>query len=176
MEAFRKRGIKVAPATAVMPMPIRVTHFDMKQVVVLRSKKNRKGIFIFILLSFFIIVIIFFTETILGVNNGPSPGDLLTYFVNTPTYYCYRPNFQYVWVNEDGNKISIATDENGFRNPPDYLKAAEVIVLGDSYIAGVNTVQDSTLVGLLRIAGVKTYNAGVDMFSSGQALQVLKSS
>ncbi len=76
--------------------------------------------------------------------------------------------------NEDGVVVEISTDEFGMRNRPGSLKNAEVIVLGDSFVAADNTVENETLVGELRALGINAYNAGMDGAGNFQQANFLK--
>jgi len=62
----------------------------------------------------------------------------------------------------------------GLRNPQRTLNKIDVIILGDSFIMASNTPEVVTLVGSLRNKGIKTYNAGMNGYSTFNALALLK--
>jgi hypothetical protein len=77
-------------------------------------------------------------------------------------YRTYVPLAHWPGGNEAGEQFEVSFDEMGLRNPTQSLARADVMVLGDSFIAADNTPIEHTLVGELRAAGVASYNAGVD--------------
>ena len=77
-------------------------------------------------------------------------------------YKTYVPQTYWRGGNEAGEQFEVSFDEMGLRNPPQSLARADVIVLGDSFIAADNTPLEHTVVGELRAAGIASYNAGVD--------------
>jgi hypothetical protein len=77
-------------------------------------------------------------------------------------YKTYFPNTHFTMTNEPGESFEVSIDETGLRNPAQSLARADVMLLGDSMIAGLNTPAEHTLVGELRAAGIASYNAGVD--------------
>ncbi len=88
-------------------------------------------------------------------------------------YYVYPPRRTFRFVNELGERVVVATDENGLRNPVASLAGSEVLLLGDSFVMAVNTPEEQTLAGRLRAAGLAVYNAGMDGFSTAEALRLL---
>ena len=88
-------------------------------------------------------------------------------------YYVYPPRTTFRFVNEEGESVAVAIDENGLRNPAASLARSEVILLGDSFVMAANTPEPPTLAGRVRAAGLLVYNAGMDGFSSGEALRLL---
>lgn len=91
----------------------------------------------------------------------PSPSGGLTY-VQKNGYVSYPANFIQYFKNEIGVEIEVSSDRYGLRNPEGADSDAELLLLGDSFIAAVNTAESATLVGRLRANGVKTFNAGLD--------------
>jgi hypothetical protein len=77
-------------------------------------------------------------------------------------YNTYPPQTYWRGANEAGEQFEISFDEMGLRNPLQSLARADVVVLGDSFVAADNTPVEHTLVGELRAAGIASYNAGVD--------------
>ena len=77
-------------------------------------------------------------------------------------YNTYAPQTYWQGGNEAGEQFVVSFDEMGLRNPLQSLTRADVVLLGDSFIAADNTPVEHTLVGELRAAGIASYNAGVD--------------
>ncbi len=78
-----------------------------------------------------------------------------------PGYMTYEPNTEFSYRGEEG-EVNISTDRLGLRNPEVQHDRFDVVVLGDSFIAAVNTEESSTLVGQLRDRGLKVLNGGLD--------------
>ena len=89
-------------------------------------------------------------------------------------YYVYPPGSRFVAPNEEGTNVEIAVDEKGLRNPPHTLGSADVILLGDSFVAAVNTPAGQTLADRLRGADLAVYDAGVGGLSTFQELRLLR--
>jgi hypothetical protein len=119
------------------------------------------------------LAILIWSEAMLRARVTVPIGDLPGRFLQNRGYYSYEPGSRFTWTNEDGLQVPIRIDEKGFRNPPGTLPDCEAILLGDSYAAGLNTPEPATLAGCLRRKGLRVYDAGVDMFSNGEALQAL---
>jgi len=95
-------------------------------------------------------------------------------WVERDGYYVYPLLTTFSVRNEEGKSIEIETDEHGLRNPPNTLDRAELILLGDSFVAAVNTPKGETLADRLRDAGVSVYGAGVGGLSTFQELRLLR--
>ena len=95
-------------------------------------------------------------STTLAMMRGGAP------YVAYAGYTTYVPQTHWQGGNEAGQQFDVSYDEMGLRNPPQSLARADVLVLGDSFIAADNTPAEHTLVGELRAAGIASYNAGVD--------------
>jgi hypothetical protein len=97
-----------------------------------------------------------------------------THYVRYAGYETYDPNTVSRGGNEAGESYEVSIDEMGLRNPPQSLARADVMVLGDSLIAGMNTPVEHTVVGELRGAGIASYNAGVDGASTFNEVHLLR--
>jgi hypothetical protein len=95
-------------------------------------------------------------------------------YVQKDNYYVYPHNARFENRNEDNEIISSQTDEHGLRNEKQALSQAEIIVLGDSFVAGINTLESDTLVGRLRSRGLRVYNAGMDGYGTYQSFALLR--
>lgn len=92
-------------------------------------------------------------------------------YVQHNGYYTYPVNQTFNLKNEPGADISISTDKFGFRNSS--VEPSTVLLTGDSYIMANNTLWESTIAGILNQKGIKTYNAGMDGFSTFDSLHSL---
>jgi hypothetical protein len=89
-------------------------------------------------------------------------------------YKTYVPQTSWRGGNEARERFEVSFDEMGLRNPPQSLALADVMVLGDSFIAANNTPKEHTVVGELRAAGIASYNAGVDGAGSFEEVHLLR--
>ncbi|WP_146747721.1 hypothetical protein [Paramagnetospirillum kuznetsovii] len=90
-----------------------------------------------------------------------------------PGWQSFPPYHAMIFTNEDMVTIPIRSDELGMRNPPGSFALSDVVVLGDSFIAGDNTAEDLTFVNQLRRYGIKAYNAGMDGSGTIQQLNFI---
>lgn len=95
-------------------------------------------------------------------------------YVQRDEYYVYPPSKTIPAKNEDNEDVILRTDEFGLRNEKNSLSKAEVIVLGDSCVAAVNTPDDASLAGRMRAKGLRVYNAGMDGFGTAQEFLLLR--
>jgi hypothetical protein len=97
-----------------------------------------------------------------------------THYLRYAGYETYVPNTVHRSGNEAGESYEVSIDEMGLRNSRQSLARADVMVLGDSMIAGMNTPVEHTVVGELRAAGIASYNAGVDGAGTFQEVHLLR--
>ena len=133
---------------------------------------TRKILFWFILLALAGILSLAAAELMLRLTVKTQ--DQLPGYVSHSNFYTYPPDIKFSFTNEDGKQISIHTDENGLRNQPGALEKADVILVGDSFIFGINTNQEQTLTGCLLRKGIKAYNAGMGGYSTYNELFLLR--
>jgi hypothetical protein len=105
-------------------------------------------------------------EAYLRIQAPPSPGAPLGSDARMTTIdgaIAYEPGSSFTYTNEARERIEVAIDSRGFRNPGDEdLAPGTAVLLGDSFVAAVNTREPDTVAGNLRKAGVRVVNAGVD--------------
>lgn len=89
-------------------------------------------------------------------------------------YYTNQPGDSLTVTNDDGRTNTMRFDRLGLRNPEGAAASADVVVLGDSFIAAVNTGDGATLVDWLRAGGIRAYNAGVNGMSTYQQVTLLR--
>lgn len=133
---------------------------------------TRKILFWFILLALAGILSLAAAELMLRLTVKTQ--DQLPGYVSHSNFYTYPSDINFSFTNEDGKQISIHTDENGLRNQPGALEKADVILVGDSFIFGINTNQEQTLTGCLLRKGIKAYNAGMGGYSTYNELFLLR--
>ncbi|MBM3554990.1 MAG: hypothetical protein FJX47_05500 [Alphaproteobacteria bacterium] len=107
---------------------------------------------------------------------GDQAGKPLTYhidYVRNGPGWTFAPNGRFWFIDERNQRVDIAADAFGYRNPPTRIAESEVWVIGDSFVAAVNTAEEETLVGRLRAAGIPAYNAGTDGTGTLQQLAQL---
>jgi len=104
-----------------------------------------------------------------GKSQKSSPG-----YISQGGFYTYPPGSKFHFPNEDGKEIRVETDEYGLRNRPGTLAQAEAIILGDSFISAINTLQEQTLTGRLFQYSVKAYNAGMSGYSTYNEIYLLR--
>ena len=87
------------------------------------------------------------------------------YIARRDGFYTYRPLSLFSYTTDDGERISVETDENGLRNAFGALRNAEIVVLGDSFISAIATPASETLVAnLSSFTGCFAYSAAVEAF------------
>jgi hypothetical protein len=72
------------------------------------------------------------------------------HYVWYAAYKTYVPLTHWPGGNEAGEQFEVSFDEMGLRNPTQSLARADVLVLGDSFIAADNTPVEHTLVACPR--------------------------
>ncbi|OGV51492.1 MAG: hypothetical protein A2X49_17065 [Lentisphaerae bacterium GWF2_52_8] len=132
---------------------------------------NRKKL-AFACLAIFMGILFALLSAELGVrlflpSRGMNP---MNYKVTGKGYRAYKPETSFKVVNEAMENIVVSADKRGFRNPEGAELEAEAILLGDSFIAAVNTPDGATLADVLRSAGLKVYNCGIDGAGSFEEL------
>lgn len=90
-------------------------------------------------------------------------------------HYVYRPFKKMDFYSETKNSIPLSFDENGLRNPPQSLKKADTLLLGDSFTSAISTLDEDTMTRALKNKGLNIYNAGVDGYSTFKAEKLLQS-
>jgi hypothetical protein len=89
-------------------------------------------------------------------------------------YVTFSPNSSFLRVNEQQETIRIDVDERGLRNSPGTLEGSNPILLGDSFIAAVNTANEKTVAGRLSATGIKAFNAGMDGSGTFQQFYLMR--
>jgi hypothetical protein len=111
------------------------------------------------------IVAVLMLEAYLRIDaaRGPAPKPPVFKYTNTEGAISYEPGARFTLTNEMRLPVETVIDERGFRNPrAEPLLPGTVIMLGDSFTAGLNTPEPLTVAGRLREAGRRVVNAGVD--------------
>lgn len=101
-----------------------------------------------------------------AITRGDATG---IHYVDRGNYWNYIENEKLFAYNEDAEKIEVATDALGFRNPSDAIdvnnplqKNYDILLLGDSFTSAVNTKLELTLAQHFKNSGLTLYNAGID--------------
>ena len=113
-------------------------------------------------------------EVVLRMTASPAANAAADIYVEHDGYTAYRPNSHFQFANERQDKVEIRTDELGFRNEPGRARTARLLLLGDSFVAAVNTVEAATLAGQLGTLGYDVYNAGSDGAGTFNQLAIME--
>jgi len=107
------------------------------------------------------------------VYPGPGTAPLELHVADSEAGMVPRPGFTGTWV-ASGLRVRLRTNSLGLRGPELGLStpaAERWLVLGDSFVAGLQvTEEDHFVTGLSTRLGVEALNAGVDDFSTWQAV------
>ena len=113
-------------------------------------------------------------EVVIRVTSSPEANAAASIYVAHDGYTAFRPNSRFHFVNERRDKVEVATDELGFRNEPGRASSARLLLLGDSFVAAINTIETATLAGQLRTDGYDVYNAGSDGAGTFNQLAIME--
>lgn len=133
---------------------------------------------IFLVLAFIFIFIFIAIESYLRIikeDTSQTTNDIK--FDILDGFWKYKKNNQFNIKNEKGELIEIHTDKYGFRNENRIYgdEREKVVVLGDSFVANLNTYFERSLTELLNQKSDKYafINAGITAFSNFEMLKAL---
>jgi hypothetical protein len=113
-------------------------------------------------------------EVVLRVNSSPEANAAAGIYVAHDGYTAYRPDLRVRFTNERREPVELRTDELGFRNSPGRVANARLLLLGDSFVAAINTLEPATLAGQLGTLGYDVYNAGSDGSGTFNQLAIME--
>jgi hypothetical protein len=114
------------------------------------------------------------TEAVLRLTASPGANAAADIYVAHEGYTAYKPNLRFQFTNERGVKVEVATDAGGFRNDPGRERSARILLLGDSFVAAINTIEEATVAGQLRTLGYDVYNGGSDGSGTFNQLAIME--
>jgi hypothetical protein len=137
------------------------------------SSRWRLTIYWGILIGFVVVLVVGAGEILLRLAQPPRASSDIEY-VNRNGYWVYPPGRSFHYVNERDETVVIETDDLGYRNPPNAQSEADVLVLGDSFVAAVSTPDGETFVDVIRLLGHSAYNAGMDGTGTFHQVEALR--
>ncbi|MBC2714593.1 MAG: hypothetical protein HF978_04715 [Desulfobacteraceae bacterium] len=141
-------------------------------------ERNPKKTISFVLIFIFIFIFIAIESYLRITKEDSSEVTTTIKYDSIDGFYKYKKNDQFSIENEKGDLIQIHTNKYGFRNDNKIYgeDREKVIVLGDSFIANLNTSFERSLTELLNQKTDKYafINAGVGAYSNFNMLQALK--
>ena len=121
-----------------------------------------------------VLVAIAGTETLIRLTTTDQLSWASTAYEVQKGYVSFRPHATLEFENERARKIAISVDDRGFRNSPGSFAKANILLLGDSFAAAVNTPQELTVAGRLNKARYEIYNAGADGSGTFHQLAIME--
>lgn len=107
----------------------------------------------------------------MAVSNAvPAP----VQYRNVQGYYTYFPHQTFEFINEDKLHVRVEADEHGLRNRNAVSQTPDVLLLGDSFLAAVNTEEGKTFTSMLAQQRMSVYNAGMDGTGTFQHYYLLR--
>jgi hypothetical protein len=129
---------------------------------------------LFITFVICLLIAVAIMEVIIRVTSSPQSNAAAGIYVAHDGYTAYQPNSRFQFTNERHQQVEVATDELGFRNSPGRARSARLLLLGDSFVAAINTIEAATLAGQLQASGYDVYNAGSDGAGTFNQLAILE--